>query len=311
MTSKLLRLVSSRISNKQSPIIPDENILDLLLLFFVNELLVVRHERFRDALTNCICQMNHRKQSTPKLMMEYVGIELFVMDAFHAGYEITVIEEDEPPPKRRVEFEEAIRFVNQIKDYVRDTDRRFAADTVAAIGLTNTMTSKLLRLVSSRISNKQSPIIPDENILDLLLLFFVNELLVVRHERFRDALTNCICQMNHRKQSTPKLMMEYVGIELFVMDAFHAGYEITVIEEDEPPPKRRVEFEEAIRFVNQIKDYVRDTDRRFAADTVAAIGLTSGSMDDEVVVLIHVFTSGLDDLDLGSVDVAFASLPQS
>ena len=31
------------------------------------------------------------------------------------GYEITVIEDDEPPPKRTVEFEEAISFVNKIK----------------------------------------------------------------------------------------------------------------------------------------------------------------------------------------------------
>lgn len=31
------------------------------------------------------------------------------------GYEITVIEDDEAPPKRTIEFEEAISFVNKIK----------------------------------------------------------------------------------------------------------------------------------------------------------------------------------------------------
>lgn len=31
------------------------------------------------------------------------------------GYEITVIEEEEVPPKRTVEFDEAISFVNKIK----------------------------------------------------------------------------------------------------------------------------------------------------------------------------------------------------
>ena len=31
------------------------------------------------------------------------------------GYEITIIEEEDDPPKRSVEFEEAIGFVNKIK----------------------------------------------------------------------------------------------------------------------------------------------------------------------------------------------------
>lgn len=31
------------------------------------------------------------------------------------GYEITVIEEEDAPPKRSIEFEEAISFVNKIK----------------------------------------------------------------------------------------------------------------------------------------------------------------------------------------------------
>ncbi|KAL4581665.1 hypothetical protein LXL04_006191 [Taraxacum kok-saghyz] len=40
------------------------------------------------------------------------------------GYEITVIEEEEPPPtKRTVEFEEAISFVNKIKTRFRNDDR--------------------------------------------------------------------------------------------------------------------------------------------------------------------------------------------
>ncbi|XP_071706353.1 paired amphipathic helix protein Sin3-like 2 isoform X2 [Rutidosis leptorrhynchoides] len=38
------------------------------------------------------------------------------------GYEITVIEEDEAPPKRTVEFEEAINFVNKIKTRFQDDD---------------------------------------------------------------------------------------------------------------------------------------------------------------------------------------------
>nr|XP_043616510.1 paired amphipathic helix protein Sin3-like 2 isoform X2 [Erigeron canadensis] len=38
------------------------------------------------------------------------------------GYEITVIEEDEPPPKRTVEFEEAISFVNKIKKRFQNDD---------------------------------------------------------------------------------------------------------------------------------------------------------------------------------------------
>ncbi|KAI3768665.1 hypothetical protein L2E82_19495 [Cichorium intybus] len=39
------------------------------------------------------------------------------------GYEITVIEEEEPPPKRTVEFEEAISFVNKIKNRFQNDDR--------------------------------------------------------------------------------------------------------------------------------------------------------------------------------------------
>ncbi|PWA44006.1 SIN3-like 2 [Artemisia annua] len=38
------------------------------------------------------------------------------------GYEITVIEEDEPPPKKTVEFEEAISFVNKIKKRFQNDD---------------------------------------------------------------------------------------------------------------------------------------------------------------------------------------------
>ncbi|KAI3699768.1 hypothetical protein L2E82_44292 [Cichorium intybus] len=38
------------------------------------------------------------------------------------GYEITVIEDDEPPPKRTVEFEEAISFVNKIKKRFQNDD---------------------------------------------------------------------------------------------------------------------------------------------------------------------------------------------
>ncbi|XP_076937819.1 paired amphipathic helix protein Sin3-like 1 [Bidens hawaiensis] len=38
------------------------------------------------------------------------------------GYEITVIEEDEPPPKKTVEFEEAISFVNKIKNSIQMFD---------------------------------------------------------------------------------------------------------------------------------------------------------------------------------------------
>nr|XP_043634301.1 paired amphipathic helix protein Sin3-like 2 isoform X2 [Erigeron canadensis] len=39
------------------------------------------------------------------------------------GYEITVIEDDETPPKRTVEFEEAISFVNKIKKRFQNDDR--------------------------------------------------------------------------------------------------------------------------------------------------------------------------------------------
>ncbi|KAI3761948.1 hypothetical protein L1987_52371 [Smallanthus sonchifolius] len=38
------------------------------------------------------------------------------------GYEITVIEEDEPPPKKTVEFEEAISYVNKIKKRFQNDD---------------------------------------------------------------------------------------------------------------------------------------------------------------------------------------------
>ncbi|KAJ9564361.1 hypothetical protein OSB04_000327 [Centaurea solstitialis] len=38
------------------------------------------------------------------------------------GYEITVIEDDEPPPKKTVEFEEAISFVNKIKKRFQNDD---------------------------------------------------------------------------------------------------------------------------------------------------------------------------------------------
>ncbi|KAJ0830567.1 putative transcription regulator Others family [Helianthus annuus] len=39
------------------------------------------------------------------------------------GYEITVIEDDEPPPKKTVEFDEAISFVNKIKRRFQNDDR--------------------------------------------------------------------------------------------------------------------------------------------------------------------------------------------
>ncbi|XP_076936872.1 paired amphipathic helix protein Sin3-like 2 isoform X2 [Bidens hawaiensis] len=39
------------------------------------------------------------------------------------GYEITVIEDDEPPPKKAVEFDEAISFVNKIKKRFQNDDR--------------------------------------------------------------------------------------------------------------------------------------------------------------------------------------------
>ncbi|KAL8114658.1 hypothetical protein AgCh_021500 [Apium graveolens] len=39
------------------------------------------------------------------------------------GYEITVIEEEDPPPKRSVEFEEAIGFVNKIKTRFQDDEK--------------------------------------------------------------------------------------------------------------------------------------------------------------------------------------------
>ncbi|KAI7741386.1 hypothetical protein M8C21_000846, partial [Ambrosia artemisiifolia] len=39
------------------------------------------------------------------------------------GYEITVIEDDEAPPKRTVEFEEAISFVNKIKKRFQNDDQ--------------------------------------------------------------------------------------------------------------------------------------------------------------------------------------------
>ncbi|KAJ0533309.1 hypothetical protein HanIR_Chr09g0406941 [Helianthus annuus] len=57
---------------------------------------------------------------------------------------------------------------------------------------TSTTTTKLLGLTPSGISNKQSPIIPHKNILNLLLLLFIHKLLVIRHECFRNALTNGI-----------------------------------------------------------------------------------------------------------------------
>lgn len=51
-SSKLLRLAAPRIRNKQSAIVPNKNILNLLLALFINVLLIKRDECFRNALAN-------------------------------------------------------------------------------------------------------------------------------------------------------------------------------------------------------------------------------------------------------------------
>ncbi|KMZ62450.1 hypothetical protein ZOSMA_461G00010 [Zostera marina] len=53
-SSELFRLAPSRISNQQSPIIPHQNILNLLLLLFVNVLLKESNQSLGDALTNSV-----------------------------------------------------------------------------------------------------------------------------------------------------------------------------------------------------------------------------------------------------------------
>jgi len=53
---------------------------------------------------------------------------------------------------------------------------------------TSTTTTKFLGLAAPRISDKQGTVIPDENVLDLLLGLLIDVLLVVSDERLGDAL---------------------------------------------------------------------------------------------------------------------------
>ncbi|CAL5329289.1 unnamed protein product [Camellia sinensis] len=55
---------------------------------------------------------------------------------------------------------------------------------------TSTATTELLRLATPRIGDKKSPIVPNKNILDLLLGLFVDVLLVESDESFGDALAD-------------------------------------------------------------------------------------------------------------------------
>lgn len=55
---------------------------------------------------------------------------------------------------------------------------------------TSSTSSKLLRLTTPWISHKQSPIVPPENIFNLLLRLFVHVLLIKSDERFGNWLTN-------------------------------------------------------------------------------------------------------------------------
>ena len=55
---------------------------------------------------------------------------------------------------------------------------------------TSTTPTKLLRLAPPRIRHEQSPIVPYQNVLHLLLRLLINILLVESHKRLGDALTN-------------------------------------------------------------------------------------------------------------------------
>lgn len=77
-----------------------------------------------------------------------------------------------------------------------DDDEKVTTTNASTVGFlepcTSTTPTKLLRLAAPGISHQQSPIVPHQDILDLLLRLLVDVLLVEGDESFRDGLTDSI-----------------------------------------------------------------------------------------------------------------------